>query len=518
MLKPLTKSHIAKYGAIENGILQTQNMTTAITPPDLVKYCKRSFRGIFLYTFDNDYFDFFTNNRIEYKNITIKTIYGGTAIMAVKIISGQNILTLVNAAFMFPVKPDNLYNALFYLYNKLGKGILPSYTPATFALRLWRFKFQKETLRGINSRIDDFVRTAYAGGRSEIISKKLDKGYYYDINSMYGAMMLKDMPTGRVIYTETRTKDLIGFYQCEIDQRNINLPPLWQKIHNDNKSKDMLCFPADKFTGIFSGNEIDMAIEAGAEIKILNGIEWESKSPVFKEFIEYIYKLKEQTKYKWFDAFLKKVMVSFYGKFAENKDKYQDIFQCGDVKNYYKEIDNGAKLIDEHNLTIAKNKEKKVKYNKNSYNLPHFSAYISALGREEIYKTAIKLKSVAYIETDAIFTAQILPIGNGLGEWKLVGEVQNAEFVQSKTYSYEMDNQRHYVAAGIPETVNKAAYFKGESVKFYKKQKFVSEKREYNVKMKDTQFIKRDIKDNFSMPLSVSEILQRMQLNNAFSP
>ena len=93
-----------------------------------------------------------------------------------------------------------------------------------------------------------------------------------------------------------------------------------------------------------------------------------------------------------------------------------------------------------------------------------------------------------------------------------------AEFHLSKTYSYEMNGEMHYIAAGLPETSDKSAYFKGESVKFFKKQKFITEKKEYNVRMKKAQFIKRDIKDNYSMPLSVSEILQRMQLNNAFSP
>lgn len=517
MLKPLKKSHTAKYGAIENGILQTNNFSSEITPPDLIKYCKRSLRGLFLYTFDNDYFDFWTNNKIKYENMRIETIYTGTSVMAIKFISGRNTLILVNAAFMFPKKPDNLYNALFYLYNKLGNGILPCYTPATFALRLWRLRFLKESLRGINMRNNDFIRQAYAGGRSEIISGKLEQGYYYDINSMYGAMMLQDMPTGKVISTLTRKKDRIGFYECEIDQTNINLPPLWQKVHNDAKSKDMLCFPADKFTGNFSGNEIDMAIEAGAEVKIIKGIEWKDKNPIFKEFIEYIYDLKEKTQYEWFRAFLKQVMVSLYGKFAEDKSKYKDTVQCGNVRDYYQHKKNGAQIIDEVNLTIAKNKDKKLKYNKNNHNLPHLSAYISALGREFIYKTAIKLKSVAYIETDAVFTDKILPTGDGLGEWKLVGEVRNAEFRLSKTYSYEMDGEKHYIAAGLPDTANKSAYFKGESVKFFKNQKFTTEKKEYNVKMKNAQFLKRDIKDNFSMPLSISEILQKMKLNNAFS-
>ncbi len=515
MLKALTKEHIAKFAAIENNMLQLSNLSVKIEPTDIIKYCSRKNRGLFIYTYDLEYFNYLVENKID--GITVKTVYTNTDIMSINIINKRNKITLVNAAFFFPKRPENLFNALFYIYNKIGKGILPSYTAATFALRLWRFRFQKETLRGISSLNKDFIEKAYAGGRSEIISKTLKKGYYYDINSMYGAMMTKDMPVGRIISTFTRNSNLIGFYECEVDQQDLNLPPLWKKLHNNNKSKDMLCFPADKFTGVFSGDEIDMAIEAGAKVKILHGIEWESKAPIFKEFIEYLYKLKTETKLEWFEAFLKKAMVSLYGKFAENKNNYQEIIQCKDVQDYYKiideNIDNDLKIVSECNRTVAI-KRKKNKYNKNNYNLPHLSAYITSLGRIEIYNIAKNAETVAYIETDAVFSNKKLKIGNKLGDLKLVGKIINAEFYQSKTYRYTIEQKEHFVAAGISCDADKEAYFKGEKVKIYKKQKFIKEQKEYSIKMKNAQFIKRDIHDNYSNPLSINEIFQKMQKNN----
>ena len=513
MLKPLKMPHAAKIGAIENGILQLNDFTAKIKPDELINFCTRSLRGLYIYTFDDKYLDYFTGKKLD--NITIKTVYSGSQIMFVKLISKRNILTLVNAAFMFPKRPPNLFNALFYLYNELGKGILPSYTPATFALRLWRLNFQKEVLRGISFRNNAYIRNAYAGGRSEIIKKVLKEGYYYDINSMYGAMMTKDMPIGRVCSTLTRTPQAIGFYKCEVNQTAMNMPPLWQKIHNDSKSKDMLCFPKDSFTGVFDGDEIDNAIKAGADIKILNGIEWEDKKPIFKEFIEYLYNLREKTQFEWYNAFLKKVLVSFYGKFAEKKENYKQVVQCNDTKEYYNYIenkDNKAIIINDNNLIVEVAK-KIVKYNRNNYNLPHFSAHIATLGRIEIYNQAVKADA-AYIETDALFTTKKLKTGVKLGEWKLVGKVKNAEFKLCKTYSYEIDGEKIYVAAGISDEADKSVYFQGENVKIYKKQKFIEEKKEYNIKMKNTGFIKRDIHDNFSLPLTISEILNKMKLNN----
>ena len=513
MLKPLQTLHTAKIGAIENGILQFNDFTSKIEPAELVNYCKRSLRGFYIYTFDEKYLNYFVNKKEG--DITTKTVYSNSTIMFVKLTFKTYILTLVNASFMFPKPPPNLFNALYYLYNTLGNGLLPSYTSATFALRLWRLKFQKEALRGISFRDNDYIRQAYAGGRSEIIKRTLKKGYYYDINSMYANMMRQDMPIGRICDTLTRTQGAIGFYECEVNQSAIHMPPLWQKIHNASKSKDMLCFPKDTFTGIFDGDEIDNAIKAGAKVKIIRGIEWEDKKPIFKEFIEYIYNLREKTQYEWFNSFLKQVLVSFYGKFAENKDNYRQTVQCIDEKdynNYINDINNETFIIDDDNLIVEVAK-KIVKYNRNNYNLPHFSAHIAALGRIEIYNQAIKADA-AYIETDALFTSKKLKTGTELGNWKLIGKVKNAEFLLSKTYSYEMDGKTHYVAAGISDDVNKSVYFQGKSVKIYKKQKFIEEKKEYSIKMKNTGFIKRDIHDNFSLGLTIQEIINRMKINN----
>ncbi len=512
MLKPLKALHTAKIGAIENGILQFNNLTTQIEPQDLIKYCKRSLTGYYIYTFDDKYLNYFIGKKID--NITIKTVYSNSSIMFIKLTSKRNTLTIVNALFMFPKRPPNLFNALFYLYNDLGKGILPTYTPATFALRLWRLKYQKEALRGISFLSDKIIRKAYAGGRSEIVKSKLNDGYYYDINSMYADMMRQDMPVGRVCYASTRTQGAIGFYECEVNQSNLNLPPLWKKINNPLKSKNMLCFPKDKFTGTFDGNEIDNAVKAGAEVKILWGIEWEDKKPIFKEFIEYIYNEREKTKYEWYNSFLKKMLVSFYGKFAENKKNYRQTVQCNnekDYNNYINDINNKTRIIDDDNL-IVEIAKKIVKYNRNNYNLPQFSAHISALGRIEIYNQAIKADA-AYIETDALFTSKKLKTGTKLGNWKLVSKVKNAEFKLCKTYVYQMDGKTHYVAAGIPDGADREVYFKGEGVKIYKKQKITQEKKEYTMKMKNTGFIKRHIHDNYSLGLTIQEIVNKMQGN-----
>ncbi len=514
MLKKLKKQHIWNCGVIEdNKVILPNFEILKIQPSKIISFLlRRSYRGMILYTYENEYLDYFFDNL---RGVEIKRIYGGTDLMAIKITNKKENITIVNAKFLLPKKPPNLYKSLYYIFQVIGNGIKPTYTSASYALRLWRSKFQKETLRGINSRIERFTRRAYAGGRSEIFRSSLEKGYYYDVNSMYGAQMCKKMPTGYVYFSESRNKNRIGFYECEVDQTIQEIPVLWKKIGNKTNKKEMLCFPADKFVGIFSGVELDLAIQQGAKVKIKRALEWQKAEPIFKEFIEYMYELRKRDDCEpWLNSFIKKVIVSFYGKFAERRE-YEKIVQAKNVEQYY-ELSNikKAKIISETEWTIAIPFCEKIK--QNSHILPHISAHISALGRVEIYNKMLENiqigGKIAYVETDAIFTDTKINtnLSDKMGDWKLVGEISEAQFLQAKTYSFIRNEERKYIASGVPKGVDLSLYFQGKDLKVYKKQKYTQQKKEYKIKIKNAPYIKRNIEKEGSCSLTIPEILEKM--------
>jgi len=50
--------------------------------------------------------------------------------------------------------------------------------------------------------IDLFIRRGYYGGRTEVFTPFVPKGYQYDVNSSYPAGMIQAMPVGRPSYIE----------------------------------------------------------------------------------------------------------------------------------------------------------------------------------------------------------------------------------------------------------------------------------------------------------------------------
>lgn len=55
------------------------------------------------------------------------------------------------------------------------------------------------------------IRAAYYGGHVDVYRPLIDKAYYDDVNSLYPAAMLKDMPTGIPRLTFRNTPDFFGF-------------------------------------------------------------------------------------------------------------------------------------------------------------------------------------------------------------------------------------------------------------------------------------------------------------------
>ena len=505
MLKPLSRKMKSKFATIENDCYHSQNFDiNNFNPEKILSLLKRSNRNLFIYTYDDRFLNFYKNKHIE--DINIKIISRAEHLIALKFKQKQNTIHLVNAKYLIPAIPSDLFSALDYLYNKLSPDIACCYTAATFALRMWRMHYQKENLHGLALIQENFLRKGYAGGRSEIFQTQLEKGYYYDVNSMYAAAMLEDMPVGYGMWTDIFHEDKIGFYKCKVDQSTQYLPPLWKKIN------DSLCFPADAFTGIFSTAEILMARAAGIKIETGTGITFTEKKPIFREFILDIYELKKEN--GWISSFAKKILVSFYGKFAEKKEK--STLEKISKDDFWESLKNKTVIIDENSRFV----KKKIKSFKGSnHNLPYLSAHITALARSKIYEQAKNILQnngkIGYIETDAIFTDTKLQTGTGIGEWKCEGEVENAKFIASKTYTYHAGNCRKYIACGIPlnQPAVLPAYFSGDKVQIYKKGYKTQEIKEYSMKIKNN-FYKRKVYTDNSLPLTVSEILNKMYLTS----
>jgi|SRR5882757_3590201 len=85
----------------------------------------------------------------------------------------------------------------------------------------------------VKGELEKEIRSSYFGGNVAVYINKIDKGFYYDINSQYPAAMLNDMPMGEPkLSLETDINKIFGFIYGEIycpDEQILQVPFIQHK-------------------------------------------------------------------------------------------------------------------------------------------------------------------------------------------------------------------------------------------------------------------------------------------------
>ena len=372
-----------------------------------------------------------------------------------------------------------LYEILNLFFTKYAGGIGYTLSIASTSLKVFTSKFLNEPLFVLNEHIEDFIRRTYYGGRTEVFKKKLSKGYYYDVNSLYPYVMTFEMPSGYYYEVLNFEKDKIGFYNCDVYiPKNLYIPPIPFKF------KNKLIFPTGKLKDVYlTSAELNLLKSVGGDYIIHSGVVFEDKKYIFKDFVNYYYKMKieaEKNNNKSDRHISKLFMNSLYGKFGQNRENEKYFF----LDN--KDVDlirNNYELYD-FDLNIYYEKQK----SKSKNILPYLSSYITSLARVELYKHMQSVNfDVYYCDTDSIFTKTKLKTSSELGALKLEGIAENFKFNAPKDYSgilngKELIKKKGFFAGQAEnETVIKLCSFK-ESVKNNKnvltsKYKFLKDKK-----------------------------------------
>lgn len=149
---------------------------------------------------------------------------------------------------------------------------------------------------------------------SEMYKKIWDSGSFLmnmDMNSLYPTAMRLDMPVGISEWSSNPQTDFqndyMGIYHIEFDppknlilailpQRNTVYTPPWESKTDNKKWKGSgIKWSLEPNEGIFTSVEIKQAIKYGYKIKFKQkALIWKEKKPVFKDYIEKIYKIKKE--------------------------------------------------------------------------------------------------------------------------------------------------------------------------------------------------------------------------------
>lgn len=280
-----------------------------------------------------------------------------------------------------------------------------------------------------------------------------EKIYSYDINSMYPAQMVKDLPFGKMKKQKSISKKDVQnkFIFCVLEgtrmkQLNKRIPALinslWCKHSTDlehfnyevEKEVINFCVCLDEASIYLDKNNFESDLVVSAYLVF-------SKKKVLKDYVEKYYELKENATNKPERDLAKLLQNSLYGKFGEKPERKVDI-----PKSIFKE-----ELVADKEGFILKNERandyfKKgvyFEYAKNTY-CPIASA-ITSLARSFLISTFLTLTKndkeliIYYCDTDSMkvnkeLEDKSLIDDKKLGLWKFEGCFNHLKIIRAKIY------------------------------------------------------------------------------------
>lgn len=292
---------------------------------------------------------------------------------------------------------------------------------------------------------EDFLRAAYCGGRTEVFTPILDKpGYHYDLNSPYPFVCMQDMPIGKPKFLNcpqmvkdfwerwTLKQDVIGYMSCEIFIPMQNIPPLPCKMGK-------LTFPCGTVYGTWELEELLYAVKnCGVEIiKFYEVMYYTGRYPVFKNFVETMYVLKQEADIAGnlaLRTFAKLLLNVAYGYTGMRRDDKTKLDSIDNLTKYDKE---DIVNVNEKLGFIEIRQEVKSKYIQVAV-----AAKVTAGARLLLLDSLLdadKKGTVYYADTDSVVTDKPLDDclidAHALGKFKLESKPQRAIFLQPKVYA-----------------------------------------------------------------------------------
>jgi hypothetical protein len=352
-----------------------------------------------------------------------------------------------------------------------------AFTAGSLSLRMYRTKHMNQEWSCRDQTINNYERTAYYGGRTEVFDyNKFDSVYYEDINSSYPtAMYYHDLPKPWSFNLVNKPrwediKDYHGISLVTVKVPKMNIPPLPYKHPKSGK----LIFPFGTWTGSYVNKELVMAEKYGCEIlKVHSAITYGESFNPFKDYIETFHKLKSNSTGIEKD-FYKMLMNSLSGKLGEKRHTsirihQSDLIICSCYGSRFKDGRclncsgyslGGQQAIPDSQGWIS------LRGNRlpdPAHSFPCLIAYITAAGRIKLYEDRLKYQDIIYCDTDSSVSPNdhSLNRGNELGMWDMK-KPYNFKAYAPKFYEMDyMKEEKLYLVnklKGVPK--NHMFYYK----------------------------------------------------------
>ena len=315
--------------------------------------------------------------------------------------------------------------------------------------------------------IEEFIRGAYCGGRTEVFKPHCTEGaYHYDVNSLYpyamgqrfnlsGVLVGCDFPIGWCDYISgadaakfnfelwMENKKGLGFLECTVFIPFQHIPPLPVK-------RKKLIFPCGEIKGTWTYTELEYAIKnCGVDIvEYHNAVYFKNTFPVFENFIKVFSDMKTEAKERGESAlvkFSKLVQNTGYGYCGMRRDDKTEL-QPIEKEEQYKE--NGRFLYSNEEFGYCEIQSIVIA----DYIQVQIAAYVTSYARLvllDALRTQSEKGEVYYCDTDSIVCSEPLPPEmvhkSILGKWDLEGELISGIFLQPKVYFENKKNNKETV-------------------------------------------------------------------------
>lgn len=310
-------------------------------------------------------------------------------------------------------------------------------------------KIFKRNFPVLDPAIDDNIRRAYKGGFTwvnELLcydekgrAKMIGEGMVFDVTSLYPSRMYScQLPYGvpmpfRGEYKHDKVYPLyIQHIRCEFELKEGHIPTIQLKKNLRFKQNEYLKSSGGKVVDLYVTNidwELIKEHYQVDDVEFGNGFKFRQKVGLFKEYIDYWIKVKEEASKTGNEAMrtLAKLMLnSLYGKFASSMEvtgKVPELKEDGSLRFF-----------------LGEEETKDPVYTA-------MGAFITAYARDYCIRTAQSVfDRILYCDTDSIhITGTDIPEAikdivdpYKLGYWKHESTFKRAKYVRQKTYMEEI--------------------------------------------------------------------------------
>ena len=303
-------------------------------------------------------------------------------------------------------------------------GITPSSTLALTAVKAFDKRFFPVRKIAGNEDYEDFVREATYGGRNEVYKRYGEGINFYDIKRMFMSCYDIPVPVGKMSWISPNIdRGTLAEAKVWIDPKKFFVGPLPVRLEVGGLRR--LIFPVGELPkGWWDVVELRNAVRLGADLTLLRQLECEER-PILKPFGEFVDALSEESNIDM-GRIWKLFGLRLSGKFGQHKRR-TEIKHIKDLKEEeYNPLDESEIY---HEVVVEST-------SKSPYIKPAINMRIRAEARVRHLDKLLEAKDIYYSDTDSVYTTSVMPVGDNLGDLKLVDYAVRAYFLGGKFYGY----------------------------------------------------------------------------------